>query len=131
MDRKVESHNHMTTNEIPLQDAPMGRRQYWVVFVASLGQLIGTAVATVAGVIIPLLNILLHPELSAFMEGLIGSIDLIGICIGASIFGKLCDRYGYLLFFRICPALILAASLAAVYIPNVWVLTICLFIIGL
>lgn len=116
---------------IPVGQLPMGFRQYWIVFVASLGQMIGTIVATIAGVIIPLLNILLHPELSPFMQGLIGSVDLIGICIGATIFGKLSDKYGYLLFFRLCPALILLASVAAIFIADVWGLTICLFFVGL
>ena len=116
---------------IPLTDLPMGWRQYRIVTVASLGQMIGTIVATIAGVIIPLLNILMHPELSPFMQGLIGSIDLIGICIGASIFGRLSDKYGYLLFFRLCPALILAASVAGVFLGDVWGVTLCLFVIGL
>ena len=62
---------------------PLRPRHYWIVGVASLGQLIGTAVATIAGVIIPLLNIILHPELSGFMQGIIGAADLLGICIGS------------------------------------------------
>ena len=45
------------------------RRRLWIVFVASLGQLIGTALATVAGVIIPMINIMRHPELSSLMQG--------------------------------------------------------------
>ena len=60
---------------------PLRQRHYWIVGVASLGQLIGTAVATIAGVIIPLLNIIMHPELSGFMQGIIGAADLLGICI--------------------------------------------------
>ena len=110
---------------------PLRARHYWIVGVASLGQLIGTAVATIAGVIIPMLNIVLHPELSSFMQGVIGAADLVGICIGSVIFGRLSDRYGYLFFFRFCPALVLVASVIAVFVPDVAVLTICLFIIGL
>ncbi|MDE7440840.1 MAG: MFS transporter [Muribaculaceae bacterium] len=110
---------------------PLTWRHIYIVAVASLGQLIGTAVATVAGVIIPMMNILAHPELSTFMQGLIGCIDLIGIAIGSVIFGSLSDKYGYLFFFRFCPALILVASLVALFIPNVAVLTIALFFVGL
>ncbi|MBD5328699.1 MAG: sugar porter family MFS transporter [Bacteroides sp.] len=110
---------------------PLTWRHIYIVAVASLGQLIGTAVATVAGVIIPMMNILAHPELSTFMQGLIGCIDLIGIAIGSVIFGSLSDKYGYLLFFRFCPALMLVASLVALFIPNVAVLTIALFFVGL
>lgn len=106
-------------------------QHYYIVGVASLGQLIGTAVATVAGVIIPLLNIILHPELSGMMQGLIGAADLIGICIGSVVFGRLSDRFGYLFFFRFCPLLILAASLLAIFVTDIWVLVGALFIIGL
>lgn len=114
-----------------INDMSLTWRHYYIVAVASLGQLIGTAVATVAGVIIPMLNILAHPELSTFMQGLIGCVDLIGIAIGSVIFGSLSDRYGYLFFFRFCPALILVASLISIFIPNVAVLTVCLFLVGL
>ncbi|MDE7413727.1 MAG: MFS transporter [Muribaculaceae bacterium] len=110
---------------------PLTWRHIFIVTVASLGQLIGTAVATVAGVIIPMMNILAHPELSTFMQGLIGCVDLIGIAIGSVIFGSLSDKYGYLFFFRFCPALILAASLVAIFVPNVTVLTVALFVVGL
>lgn len=109
---------------------PLGRRHVWVVFVASLGQLIGTGVATLAGIIIPLLNIVSHPELSSAMQGIIGAMDLIGIAIGSVIIGKLTDKYGYILFFRLCPALVLVASVIAALIPDLTVLIVCLFLIG-
>lgn len=111
-------------NEINAASMHLTWRHYWIVTVASLGQMIGTTVATVAGIIIPMLNILIHPELSSFMQGLIGAADLIGICIGSVIFGKLSDKYGYLLFFRLCPTMILVASIIAIYIPTIPVLTI-------
>lgn len=110
---------------------PLGWRHYYIVLTVSLGQMIGCALTTTAGVIIPLLNILMHPELSSMMQGLIGAADLLGICIGSVIFGRLSDRYGYLLFFRICPALITVAALVSIFVPNVWVLTLCLFVCGL
>lgn len=124
----------MTVNKMDMKninDMPLTWRHIYIVSVASLGQLIGTAVATVAGVIIPMMNILAHPELSTFMQGLIGCIDLIGIAVGSVIFGSLSDKYGYLFFFRFCPALILVASLIALFIPDVAILTIALFFIGL
>ena len=109
---------------------PLGPRHAWVVFVASLGQLIGTGVATLAGVIIPMLNIISHPELSSTMQGIIGAMDLIGIMIGSVILGKLIDKYGYILLFRLCPALVLVASVIAALIPNDYVLIVALFFVG-
>ncbi len=114
-----------------ISQMPLTARHYWIVFVASLGQLIGTAVATIAGIIIPMMNIVMHPELSSAMQGLIGCMDLVGIVFGSVIFGKLSDRYGYLFFFRFCPAIILLFSILAALVPNVPVLLISLFFIGL
>ena len=117
-------------NNINMATMPLGRHHVWVVFVASLGQLIGTGVATLAGIIIPLLNIISHPELSSAMQGIIGAMDLIGISIGSVFFGKLIDRYGYILFFRICPAIVLAFALVSILFPSIPVLIVCLFFIG-
>lgn len=110
---------------------PLRAKHYYIVLTASLGQLIGTAVATIAGVIIPLLNIITRPELSGFMQGLIGAADLIGISIGSFVIGKLSDKYGYLFFFRFCPALIIVSSLVSIIFSHVAVLTLCLFVIGI
>ena len=109
---------------------PLGPRHAWVVFVASLGQLIGTGVATLAGIIIPMLNIISRPELSSALQGVIGAMDLIGIAIGSVIIGKLTDKYGYILFFRLCPALVLVAAVVSALVPDITVLIVCLFLIG-
>lgn len=109
---------------------PLGYRHIWVVFVASLGQLIGTGVATLAGIIIPMLNIMSKPELSSLMQGLIGAMDLIGIMVGSVVIGKIIDRYGYILLFRLCPALVLVSSVVAALVPDELVLIVCLFFIG-
>ena len=128
----MESATNVTApKQYTVADAPLNWRHWWIVLVASLGQLIGTAVATVAGVIIPLMMITTtYAHMSSLVQGLIGAADLIGIMIGSMVFGRLSDNYGYLPFFRLCPALILAAALLAIFVPNVWVLIVCLFIVG-
>lgn len=113
-----------------IETMPLTWRHYGITAVASLGQMIGTAVATVAGIIIPMLNIIMHPELSSLMQGVIGAIDLVGICIGSVVLGRLSDRYGYLLFFRLCPLLMMIATLAAILASDVTWLTISLFFVG-
>lgn len=105
-------------------------RHYRIVGIAALGQLIGTTVATVAGIIIPLINIYYHPELSGSLQGLIAAADLIGICIGSVCIGRLSDKYGYLFFFRFCPLLICVFSIIAALIPNISILIISLFFMG-
>ncbi len=113
-----------------IDDAPLTWRQYWVTAVASLGQLVGTALATLVSIIIPLYQINAHPELSSFMQGLIGAMDLIGIVFGSVVLGKLSDEYGYLKLFRLTPVVICAAAIAALIFPNIPVLIISLFVMG-
>ncbi|MBD5299194.1 MAG: MFS transporter [Bacteroides sp.] len=113
-----------------IDTAPMTWRQYWITAVASLGQLVGTALATLVSIIIPLYQIHAHPELSSFMQGLIGAMDLIGIVFGSVVLGRLSDEHGYLKLFRICPLLICVAAIAALLFPNIPVLIVSLFVMG-
>lgn len=113
-----------------IDNAPLTWRHYFITGVASLGQLIGTGLATLVSVIIPLYQLIAHPELSSFLQGLVGAMDLIGIMVGSTILGKLSDRYGYLFFFRFCPALVCGAAVVAMIFPSLWVLIVCLFVMG-
>lgn len=123
--------NKTSVRQYTIADAPLNWRHWWITIVASIGQLVGTAVATVAGVIIPLMMITSeYAHMSSTVQGMIGAADLLGIMVGSVVFGRLSDDYGYLPFFRLCPAIILIFSLVAIFIPNVWVLIISLFFIG-
>ena len=113
-----------------IDNAPLTWRHYYITGVASLGQLIGTGLATLVSVIIPLYQLISHPELSSMMQGLVGAMDLIGIMVGSTILGKLSDRFGYLLFFRLCPAIVLVASVVTLIFPSLGVLIVCLFFMG-
>ena len=130
---ETNCNNLISTTSAPrytIDDMPFGWRHVWIVFVSSLGQLIGTGVATLAGIIIPLLNIINHPELGSAMQGLIGASDLIGIVVGSVVLGRLTDRNGYLFYFRAGPAMMLIAAVVSVLFPHVSVLIVCLFVIG-
>lgn len=109
---------------------PLGWRHIRVVLVASLGQFIGQGLATLVGIVIPLMQLVHRPELSSAMQGILGCISLIGIMLGTVVIGRLSDRYGYLLFFRLCPAVIVAASLATLRFHDTGVLLGALFIMG-
>lgn len=113
-----------------IDNAPLTWRHYFITGVASLGQLIGTGLATLVSIIIPLYQINAHPELSSGLQGLVGAMDLIGIMVGSTILGKLSDRYGYLLFFRLCPAIVCAAAVISLLFNSLSVLIICLFFMG-
>lgn len=119
-----------TSKIVDLADMPLGFRQIVIMLVASLGQFIGQGLATLTGIVIPLIQVAAHPELPAAIQGLMGCISLIGIMLGTVVFGRLSDRYGYLFFFRLCPLIILIASLVAVFCHAVAVILVCLFLMG-
>lgn len=104
---------------------------YRVLIVASMGQVIGAGLATLVGIILPMIQLLRHPELSSFQQGMIGCTSLIGITIGSLLFGRLSDKYGYLFFFRLCPLIVLAASLFTFFSDDLAGLVTGLFVMGL
>lgn len=114
-----------------ISDAPFSWRHAWIVAVASLGQMLGTLVATVVSVIIPMIQIVARPELASWQQGVIGAADLVGIALGAGVLGKITNRYGYLACFRICPAIVAVVAVACVFMPYFWVSVAGLFVIGI
>lgn len=116
---------------IPITQMPLSGRHWYLACVASLEQVIGAALSTVVGIIIPLMNLLGTPHVSSFYQGLLGASGLIGIAVGSMIIGKLMDKTGYLFWFRICPALIMAGA-AGVYLNHdIWPMAFFLFVAGL
>lgn len=123
----VSTNSHALVN---MDTMPLRWGHIKVVISGSLGQLIGQGLAALISVVIPMVQLASHPELSAGMQGLLGCMSLIGIAIGAFVFGKLSDRYGYLLFFRLCPFLILISSIIAYFFHDLHTLLVCLFVLG-
>ncbi|MEG1522307.1 MAG: MFS transporter [Bacteroidales bacterium] len=120
----------MDNEKINMDTMPLGWRHVRVFLVASLGQFLGAAQATLVGIIIPLFQIIRHPELSSFQQGVIACTGLMGRMLGSLFFGHLSDRFGYLLFFRLCPVLLFVASGLAFWFDNLVAFTICLFFMG-
>lgn len=110
---------------------PLRRGHIRILLIASAGQFLGGVLAVLVGVIAPLIGMIQQPELSSWLQGFVFSSGLIGIMAGSVLFGRLSDRYGYLFFFRLCPLLIVGASLWIFFSPSVAVLTAGLLLIGL
>lgn len=121
----------MAETTVNMDTMPLRWGHFRVLIVTSLGQVIGAALATLVGIILPLIQILHHPELTSFQQGAICCTSLVGIMIGSLIFGRLSDKYGYLFFFRLCPVLVLLASLLAFFLDDMSGLVIGLFLMGL
>lgn len=121
----------MTGQKVNMDTMPLRWGHYWVLIVASMGQIVGAGLATLVGIIIPMIQIIRHPELTSLQQGLIGCTSLIGITFGSLLFGRLSDKYGYLFFFRLCPLIVLAASLLAYFTAALPWLVVGLFLMGL
>ena len=102
-----------------------------VLLVASCGQILGAIITTLIGVILPLIKISHTGGLSSFMQSAICVSELAGIVIGSVFVGRLTEKYGYLLFFRISPVIILISSLSLLFISHIGFLIFILFIIGI
>lgn len=119
------------TQAVALRDMKLRSGDFRVLAVCSMEQIIGTALSTVVGIVIPLLSLLLAPAtLSSGLQGLIGAAGLIGISVGAIIIGRLIDAQGYLRWMRICPVLIAAGGALPVIVPEVWAIIIGMFVAG-
>lgn len=121
----------MLEKAINMDTMPLRWGHFRVLIVTSLGQIIGAGLATLVGIILPLIQILRHPELSSFGQGLVACTSLVGIMTGSLLFGRLSDRYGYLFFFRLCPLIVLGASLLAFFTDALPGLVVGLFLMGL
>lgn len=105
-------------------------RHYYILLVSSMEQIIGAGLSTIAGVIIPMIALVAHPDLNAVMQGAVGAIGLIGIAVGSAVIGKISESQGYLLWFRLSPVLIILGSALVYLFPSIPGLMSGLFIAG-
>lgn len=113
-----------------MDDMPLRLGHFRVLVVASLGQVTGAALSTLIGVVIPLMQILLHTTLPPLKQALLASMSLMGIMAGSILIGRWSDRRGYLRYLRLSPALILLGAIIAISSTNSTVMMIALFIMG-
>lgn len=113
-----------------MNDMPLRLGHFRVLVVASLGQVTGAALSTLIGVVIPLMQILLHTTLPPLKQALLASMSLIGIMVGSILIGRWSDKRGYLRYLRLSPALILLGAIIAISSTNSTVMMIALFIMG-
>lgn len=113
-----------------IDNAPLRRTHIWVVTVASMEQVIGTALSAVVGIMLPMMQLLLHPALPSLMQGIIGAIGLCGIGVGSMVIGRISDREGYLRWFRLCPVIIMAGSAWCFFFTSPPMLMVGLFLCG-
>lgn len=109
---------------------PLRLGHFRVLVVASLGQITGAALSTLIGVVIPLMQILLHTTLSPLKQALLASMSLIGIMVGSILIGSWSDKRGYLRYLRLSPALILLGAIIAISSTHTTAMMVALFVMG-
>ena len=119
----------MVGNGVDMDRMPLRAGHFRVLGVASLEQVSGAALSTLVGVVLPLMH-LSGVALGPMAQGAIGASGLVGIMIGSMLIGVLSDRFGYLLFFRLCPLLVCAAALTAFLCVGVGWTVVMLFVMG-
>lgn len=122
--------DNKSTN-IDMDTMPLRWGHIKIFLISASGQALGSGLATLIGIILPMIQMLLHPHLTSLEQGLVSCMSLLGIVVGSSLLGSLSDKYGYLKLFRLCPFIIFCASLIAFSFDNVVVLAVCLFVMGL
>lgn len=115
----------------PLSQMRLKARDWYILCVASAEQIIGGALSTIVGIMIPLILLAGAPHLDAFEQGLIGASGLIGIAAGSIIIGSLMDNIGYLFLFRLCPIIIASGAIGVYFSNDVLMLSLSLFFSGL
>ena len=116
---------------VTIGNMPLRGKSYWIVAVSSMEQIIGAGLSTLVGVMIPMIGLLHHAQLSPVMQGVLGAAGLIGIAVGSPVIGKLSDKHGYLAWFRLCPLLIIAGALIGWMAGSVAMLAVGLFVAGI
>ncbi|MBD5553026.1 MAG: MFS transporter, partial [Desulfovibrio sp.] len=91
------------TKLVPVSEMRLTRRHWLIFAIASLEQLIGGALSTLVGIMIPLILLLGSPQITAFEQGILGAAGLFGIALGSLFMGQIMDAIGYLFLFRLCP----------------------------
>ena len=115
---------------VNMEDMPLRWGHFRVLIVASMGQVVGAALSTLVGVVIPLHQILSHNSLSPLMQGIMASASLTGIMIGSILIGRWSDKRGYLRYLRLSSLLILIGSIIAIFASSTTMSIIGLFTMG-
>lgn len=108
--------------------APMTRMQWFIWLLAASGKFFEGMVVFMTGVALPLIG--KQFGLGEFEHGVIAASALFGILVGATMLGSLSDTVGRKKMFVIEMAIFTVFLFAACFSPNFYILSICLFGLG-
>lgn len=119
----------MATLDGALDEAPLSRFHTRAVFTAGMGFFTDAYDLFIIGVATTLITTQWH--LSSSQTGLVNSITLISAFVGAFIFGRVADVFGRKRIYGVEAALMVIGALASAFAPNLTVLLICRFVLGI
>lgn len=123
----------MSTASPDLEEPPIGSRERRFInkltAVTAGGMFIDGYVLGGIGVALPLIQDDLQP--SPLVLGLIGASALIGVFIGAPLFGMATDRFGRKKLFALDMALFLVASISQFFVDSAWLLFVVRLVMGI
>jgi MFS family permease len=113
-----------------LDESELTRLHIRVWLLAAMGIMLDGFDFFIVGVAIPLIKLDFQPTPSAFEIGLVSSAAVIGAIFGAVIIGRLGDRVGRSLVFKVDLAIFVAFALLSALAPGVWWLIVFRFFLG-
>lgn len=116
------------TGEQQFDQGRMSPFHYRLITVAGLGTLFDSMDV---GIVSFVMAALIHAwSLNAFWVGVVGSINLVGMAIGAAIAGSLADRFGRRQIFMLTLLVYSVATGVSGVSITLWMLVLCRFIVG-
>lgn len=115
---------------VELDTMPLRWGQFRILLVTGMGQFLASAVATLCGIVIAMIQSSGTLSLSAFDQGILASVVMLGITVGALVIGKLSHEQGDLLYLRLSSLIVCVAAILVACFPNRFTLTACLFAMG-
>lgn len=112
-----------------LQRLPVGRFHYRLLIMVGLGWMFDAMDTGMIAFIMPILVKAWH--LTPAQSGSIVSLTFVGMAVGAVVSGNLADRFGRKTIFAITLATYSIATALCAFAPNLSVLLICRFVVGL
>lgn len=129
-----ESNNSVAASAggVTIDNLPLRGAHFRILLNGSMEQITGAALSTLAGIAIPMIKLTTDgARMTSAVQGITGASGLVGIALGAALFGPLSDRTGYARWFRLCALLAVVGSALPLLWPGVATLIVGLFVMGL
>lgn len=110
--------------------AGLSTKQCLILISSSMGQILGAALSSVVGVVLPLLQMNSDNPVSSSELSCVGASALLGITVGSALIGKVSTRFTPQIFLKIGPLIAAGAALCACFCESIPTLCAALSVVG-